>query len=102
MKPITEKQKDLMNLMLNEWAFKEFILSYHQNELLNKLYHGKSNGMIHPRTKVDEYTDEEANEMNEVRNLWIRYHKKEFDHKLPGQWKTKQAKYSKKTLDNIK
>ena len=75
MKPITEKHKSLLYEWANDWWFKEWIMSYTEKETYKKLLHGRYNGINKPRTKVDFYTEAEAEIMNELRLKWIEYKK---------------------------
>jgi len=82
----TEEQRELLLKMVNEWSFKSFIMTYSEEKLLDKFFHKLKLG--------DEYSIEESNEMNVLRDKWIRYHKGEYDSKMPEQWaKFKQTKY---------
>lgn len=75
MKILNEEHKKLLLKIANEWSFKAFVLTYSEEQLYSKLLH-----------KTDEYSEEEAEEMNVVGQKWIDYHHGKFDHKMPKQW----------------
>ena len=86
MKTLTQPQKDFLLDVLNEWAFKEFILTYEEMGFVRKVFHGS-----------EEYNESGAVLLNSVGEKWVKYHNKEYDHELPSQWQIKQN-----TLKNYK
>ena len=82
MKILTEKHKEMLSLMVNEWSFKAFVLEYDYDadKTVRKLFH-ESLG------KDDyEYTDEEGVIMNRAREMWIEYLNGKHDYKMAKKW----------------
>jgi hypothetical protein len=83
---LTEEHKELLSKMVNEWSFKAFVLEYGEEQIIKKFYHRMAIG--------DSYNDSDAKDMKQIRDKWIRYHKGEYDSKMPEEWaKFKQHKY---------
>jgi len=83
MKTLTKEHTELLFKIANEWSFKSFVLTYSEEHLYKKLLHN-----------TNEYNEDEAEEMNVIRQKWIDYHHGKFDYKMPKQW----AKFKQSTL----